>query len=248
MPKSFEVWFVSQEKSAQVIKLLEEKTPGVLVAYNDLTCEKIGDKCFDPQVGLYEKRDDKIILPGDELGDKPIELPQMPTASSIDRNLISCDPNNKFDLFCGKAKPIQKRKPKLEIWVDTSSSMKDVDVTDEQGDCFRRSFIRRLDGVCGFNQGFYVSQFDTSKKETGSMDTLCETRGLNNQERLAEWIADSEAEKLIVITDIYELFKSFTDFIDINGGEVLGDKQSLTARKLLDEADRLVEVCQQKSL
>jgi hypothetical protein len=85
--------------------------------------------------------------------------------------------------------------------------------------------------------------FDTSIKQVGAIDQLCNNQGLNDFKRLMDWIERSEANKLIVITDIYELHKDFADFIDKKNGKLRGDKDPLTARQILELADQLAKSC-----
>lgn len=247
-PQQLEVWFLSVSKTGYLEKILNDKPKfSKLYSENDsLICERIGDYCFDPQVGLYKKEGDKFDFDAaTEVSFDEGKLPQIPTAASLDRSLIDCDPNYKFDLFCGKAKPeATASKAKIEIWIDTSSSMRDVDVSDDKGNCARKSFIKNLDEKCAFGSKLSVSQFDISIKETGSMDTLCMNSGLNDQKRMMDWIERSEAKKLIIITDVYELFKDFTDFIEKKHGKVRGDSSSLTAKQLDEMVAELAKSCQ----
>lgn len=169
--------------------------------------------------------------------------PAMAHGRSLDRNLIDCDKSNFFDVFCGKAKAEKEKVAKLEIWVDTSSSMKEFDYSDENGGCYRKSLLTRLDKTCGFNEKVSVMQFDTSLKEAGTMESLCNNRGLNDYKRMIDWIERSEAKKLVIITDIYELQKDFADYIHSKNGKIIGDRNPLTAKALLDKVDELAKVC-----
>jgi hypothetical protein len=58
-----------------------------------------------------------------------------------------------------------------------------------------------------------------------------------------DWIERSDAKKLVIITDIYEFHKEFSDFVEKKNGKLRGDKDALTAKQLLDLADQLVRSC-----
>ena len=85
--------------------------------------------------------------------------------------------------------------------------------------------------------------FDTSIKQAGSMDQLCNNQGLNDYKRLIDWIERSNAKKLIVITDIYEFHKEFADYIESINGKFRGDKDPLVAQEMLSMVDTLAKSC-----
>ena len=241
VPKDIEVWFISNSKTSRV----HDSMMGPNVIFRSLTaelqCQEMGEYCFDPQHGLYKKND----LSGEIVETKKLQKdgPSIPTAKSVERDLINCETGNYFDIFCGKSRPVEKGKPNLEIWVDTSSSMKEFDYTDKEGGCYRKSFLKNLDDECGFNQKVGVMYFDTSLKEAGSMEQSCINQGLNDYKRLMDWILRSEAKKLGVITDLYEFHKEFSDFIEKNNGKLRGDKDPLTAKQMFELSEELSKSC-----
>jgi len=240
-PQSIEVWFLSAHKKAEVQRLINEK-PFILKSLTvELECQEMGDFCFDPQFGLYKKDDANAEV--DTSTAIKEKTPQIPPAESLDRNLISCDPNNYFDIFCGKAKKEVKSNFKLDLWIDTSSSMREMDFSDKEGGCFRKSMMKRLDESCGFNQKVNVMMFDTSIKQAGSIDSLCHNRGLNDAKRMIDWIERSNAKKLVIITDIYEFHKDFADYIESKNGKFRGDKDPIIASDLLNMVDDLAKSC-----
>lgn len=239
-PRSIEVWFLSQNKVTELNKLLDRSPYVYRAPTAELQCQEMGEFCFDPQFGLYKKEDmtegkaDKIAV---EKG------PSIPSAESIDRNLIDCDPKNYFDIFCGKAQAKKSQASKLDLWIDTSSSMREFDFSDKEGGCYRKSFVKRLDDTCGFNQKVNVMMFDTSIKQAGSMDQLCNNQGLNDYKRLIDWIERSDAQKLIIVTDIYEFHKEFSDYIESKHGKLRGDKEAFTVKQMLDLVDDVAKSC-----
>ncbi len=240
-PKDVEVWFISNAKTSLLQKLLDRPQYLYFSPTAQLECHEMGEFCFDPQYGLYKKND----INADIVETKKIETegPSIPFAKSIDREMINCDSRNYFDIFCGKVKGQTQAETKLEVWIDTSSSMREFDFTDKDGSCYRKSFAKILGDECGSGPKVNFMMFDTSIKQVGAIDQLCNNQGLNDFKRLMDWIERSEAKKLIVITDIYELHKDFADFIDKKNGKLRGDKDPLTARQILELADQLAKSC-----
>lgn len=241
VPQNIEVWFISAHKKAEVQRIINER-PYVLRSMTaELECHQMGDFCFDPQHGLYKKDDDGAEVSTDKaVIDK---TPIIPTGNSIDRDLINCDPKNYFDIFCGKARKEAKANFKLDLWIDTSSSMREMDFSDKDGGCFRKSLLKQLDATCPFNQKVNVMMFDTSIKQAGSMDSVCTNQGLNDQKRIIDWIERSDAKNLVIITDIYEFSKEFADYIESKHGIFRGDKDPIVAAQLLDMVDDLAKSC-----
>lgn len=242
-PKSLEVWFVSNAKVSELLHYIKDPPMIYRPLTAELECQVMGDFCFDPQYGLYKKDDankevDQTIVTA-ESG------PVIPPGKSVDRELVECDQKNYFfDVFCGKAKKEVEANTKLDLWIDTSSSMREFDFSDKEGGCHRKSMLRKLDDTCGFNRKVNVMMFDTSLKQAGSMDQVCTNQGLNDYKRLMDWIERFEGQKLVVITDIYEFHKEFSDFVEKKDGKLRGDKDPLTAAQLVALADTLAKSCQ----
>ena len=164
----------------------------------------------------------------------------------MDVDLVSCDSNYYFDLFCGKSKgkTYLEKNNGFEVWIDTSSSLNQVDRKDKNGDCFRKSFIKRLRSHCQ-DEKLQVSVFDTSLKAMGSEDSLCDNIGLNDQDRLIQWIKNSKAKRLLVVTDIYELSMKISDFIETVGATSKGDipQKEIVGADLLRYAGEYQKYC-----
>lgn len=240
-PKEIEVWFVSHAKVSLLNDLLNRPQYIYRAPTAELECQEMGDYCFDPQYGLYKK--DDAFNETVEVKKIETEGPTIPVGKSVERDLITCDPKNYFDVFCGKARKEVQATSKLDLWIDTSSSMREFDFSDKEGGCHRKSLVRALDRSCGFNQKVNVMMFDTSIKQAGSMDALCNNSGLNDYKRLMDWIERSEAKKLVIITDIYEFHKDFSDYIESKHGKFRGDKEPFTAKELVTLADELAKSC-----
>ena len=241
-PKDIEVWFISNSKVTLLEDLLNRPQYVYRAPTAALECQEMGDYCFDPQFGLYKKENGLE----EAVETKKIETdgPSIPVGKSVERELIDCDPKNYFDVFCGKAKKeAAPQVSKLDLWIDTSSSMREFDFADASGGCHRKSLVRVLDDACGFNQKVNVMMFDTTIKQAGGMDSLCLNQGLNDYKRLMDWIERSDAKKLVIITDIYEFHKEFSDFIESKHGKLRGDKDPLTAKQMVELADSLAKSC-----
>jgi hypothetical protein len=239
-PKEIEVWFISHAKKAQLEQLLNRPLYVYSRRTAELQCQEMGDYCFDPQFGLYKK---DYVSADVDMKAIQTEGPGIPSGKSVERDLIDCDPKNYFDIFCGKSSRAPVPQSKLDLWIDTSSSMREFDYQEKDGSCHRKSLVKELDAVCGFNKNVNIMMFDTSIKQAGSIDQLCNNQGLNDYKRLIDWIERSEAKKLVIITDIYELHKEFSDFIESKNGKFRGDKDPLTAKHLLELADQLAKSC-----
>lgn len=237
VPQNLEVWFIAHEKKSALLDIIKEpmRTSPTLVSRQ---CEPMGDYCFDPQYGLYRPDNEWEAVRFEEKEDKPQVQP-----TGFDRDLIDCDKKNGFDIFCGKATAVKAPNYQLEVWVDTSGSMREYDFTDEHGGCYRKSFITRLDDACPFGKKLNVMMFDTSIKQVGAFDTLCMNVGLNSTARIIDWIERSDAKNLIILTDINEYTKEFTDYLLSKNGKLKGEKGDLTVRTLLSEVDTLARMC-----
>jgi hypothetical protein len=240
-PNHLEVWFLSHAKRAEILQSIQKKDIDFSKAIALLQCQEMGEYCFDPQYGLYKKGEEGAIVNAEEAIKNEDKM--LPHAESVDRNLIECDSTNRFDIFCGKSRKVSIKKPSIELWVDTSSSMKEVDFMAKDGSCSRARLVKKIDAICPFQQSMGVMMFDTSIKEAGEIDSLCLNQGLNDYKKLMDWIERSEAKKLIVITDIYELHKEFSDFIEAKGGKLRGDKDLLTSEQMVNLADELAKMC-----
>lgn len=225
LPDKVEIWFLSEPKVSALLRLVNPKMPTALYSENFMdNCIPMGDKCFHPQLGLIDKKD---IL--SDYRPAKIEAPSEPKVLSVDEDityktgnpsLIKCDKNNYFDLFCGKAKT-ESGPVVYEVFVDTSSSMRRMDSTNDPDQCLRRSVIQDISEKCGASK-VSVSVFDTGIKTLSDTRTACNNYGSNDGKRMIEWVKNSTAKKLLIITDIEELSTEVKDFLDSVGAKMLG--------------------------
>ncbi len=238
LPKSVEVIFLSSTKEKSTNKIIKNKN---LIAAKE-NCVPMGDGCFHPQYGLLDPKEGQKIKPLID-DSKPVLKgtdTELKTFNAIESDMVDCKKDFFFDIFCGKAKPIQKGPKDLEVWIDTSSSMRRVDFSKEENHCYRRSFIERLKNSCEVS----VATFDTSIKSLGGLNNLCINYGLNDQERIMDWIQRSNAKKLIIVTDIDEATLELRDYLFKIGAKIHGaDMGDFDGHRLLNYISKLSKKC-----
>lgn len=245
-PKHLEVWFLSIDRTSFLDSILPKQKFSAMTA--KLQCQQMGDYCFDPQVGLYKLGEgDKIQEAIDYQDmDKAETHKNIDSATSLDREMIKCDKNsNFFDVFCGKAKTLKMgKKARLEIWVDISSTMKQVDFESFDQMCKRESFLRGINDQCPLNQKMKVYMFDESRKELGAFDRVCLNAGLNQVDRIMRDIKISKVDNLIIITDIFEAKEKYINFIEIEArGIARGIEKPIYAKDLKKDIARMQKMC-----
>jgi hypothetical protein len=245
-PKKVEVWFLSIDKTAFLNKIIPQTKFSSMTA-RQLQCQQMGDYCFDPQVGLY-KKDTKT----DSVISEPLDYSELDKAESYDfakghsgGQFETCDNNGHFDIFCGKTKSKKiSGNPKLHIWVDISSTMKQVDFESFDQPCRRENFLRTINNSCPLNEKMKVYIFDENRKELGNFDRVCMNAGLNKIERIIRDIKTSTVDHLVIVTDIFEASAKFVDFIEaLPGGTTKGIVKPYYAKNLKEEVGRLQSSC-----
>lgn len=251
-PDSFEVWFLSIDQQA----VFEQFVPAEKLqwSYSQTAengtpqCQPMGEYCFDPQIGLYKK--DANLSARDTAVDQSVvnknkKYDFLPAGDSINRNLIDCSKSNQFDIFCGKSrKRAAPQNIKLEVWLDISTTMKQVDFKGFDQKCSRELFLEKMGESCPMNQKMKVYYFNEVRKEAGSFDRACISNGLNNMKRLLEDIKKVDRKrKLIIVTDIFEASNEFVSQIESMGGVVKGVDNPIYARNLLTNFESLKALC-----
>ena len=235
-PRYLEVWFLKPSLSSYLeSKKIERST---LWAQNQI-CIPYGDDCFDPQVGIYAKPATK------ESAKSAVVEPQvaMPHLNALESDMINCDKNYYFDLYCGKATMPAVADADLELWIDISSSLRDIDSSSPDGrDCKRHEFVKRVKQKCGERKVEIVT-FDTSFKRVSDTSEVCTTRGLNDQKRMMSWLTNSQAKALIFVSDVNEETSTFESFLRDHAAVIY---ESKTLNELVDSAARLSQHCSAK--
>lgn len=209
----------------------------------DVKCEPFGEGCFHPQLGYIE--DQEKIMKAQERKQKEIEVK---TINAQEVNLINCEKEYYFDMYCGRAQKEKKNKLKpsdFELWVDTSSSMRQVDFSEEQSYCERRRLVAKLQDSC--KGKIDVFTFDTSKKSIGSLEGSCVNRGTNDGARLVKWLKDTEAKSVVVVTDVDEYHGEFREYLDLVGATIIGiGVKPYFATNLYDDLSKFESFCPNK--
>lgn len=227
-PGQVEVVFLS-EPSATSLKEPIWKPLGLVALADDNykeNCIKTGDGCFHPQLGFIP---DETKAAKQE---NPVKL-EYKTFNSDEVNLVECREGEYFDIFCGKEKKRAQKTSEVEIWIDTSSSLRKMDYSPDPSRCVRRSFVEKLQDQCKDSK-LAVLTYDTSIKLAGSNESLCQNYGTNDTERLIKWIKASEAKYLFIVTDIDELNHELRDYLDSIGAIYHGSGVKSTSVKELE--------------
>lgn len=224
-PKKVEIVFLSEPKGRSLVKPVWN--PLINISANDYEkdCVKTGDGCFHPQLGFIPDDNSK----GEVVKPKSV---QVKTFNSDDVNLVECREGEYFDIFCGKAKQESRSGNEVEVWIDTSASLRKMDYSPDPSRCVRRSFVEKLQSGCKQSK-LAVMTYDTSIKLLGSNEGLCQNYGSNDIDRLIKWIKASEAEYLFIVTDIDELSRELRDYLDSIGAIYHGSEvKSMTVHDL----------------
>lgn len=244
MPKSLEVVFLQSmtAKTTYLEKALKVKSQTHLLA-RAMECQPMGEYCFDPQYGLYKKNE---ITADAQLDNSYEYKDEFETAGGLDREVIDCSTGNYFDLYCGKTngKTFSKKQRGLEVWIDTSSTMRNVDSDIFNATCDRERFVRAIDKTCPFGSKLKLYSFNEIKKEVGNMKSVCTNSGLNKIDNLIRDIKASNAKHLVIITDIYELNEKFTSFIKSSKvGKIIGGDGNYKSTSLIKYASTVSKYC-----
>lgn len=221
------------------------KDPSKLYARN-LQCQQMGEYCFDPQIGLYKKDEEEIKEVDQSAVEKNKKYDFIDPPKGVDRNMIECDKNPSFfDIFCGKATASGSvKKSKLEIWVDTSSTMKQVDFNGFEKQCQRERFLKTMRNSCVGNENLNIYFFEEYRTQAGSLDRVCLSSGLNDMKRIVQDLKESKTDHVLIITDIFEAQDTFIDAIDALGpSKILGLKKPMYASMIMTELKRIKKLC-----
>ena len=184
----------------------------------EFKCEPFGDGCFHPQYGYIE--DQEKVMKAIERKQAEVELN---TINADEVNLINCEKEYYFDMYCGQAKKEKAAREKpseFELWIDTSSSMRQVDFSEDQSYCERRRIVAKLQDSCKGKVD--VATFDTSKKSLSGLENACTNRGTNDGGRLVKWLKLTDAKSVVIVTDVDEYTGEFREYLDLVGATIIG--------------------------
>lgn len=247
--KNVHVFFLSQSKNTSQIDLdslfkrLNRRPQFSFLAdsslMDDPKCEPYGDGCFHPQYGLIT--DQSKVMEAKTRKEEEIEEKfEGKTINSQEVDLVNCDDDYFFDIYCGKAKE-EKRIAQYEVWIDISASMKPVDFSKDLSYCDRRRIAAKLLDTC---KGVDIYKFNTSKEPLGNLENSCLNHGTNNSEKMVQWLKDSDAKNVVIITDADEYNGAFREYLDLINAKIEGiGVDPLTSDKLYEKLDSLKTYC-----
>tara|TARA_R110002072_G_scaffold534_2_gene3490 strand:+ start:26353 stop:27165 length:813 start_codon:yes stop_codon:yes gene_type:complete len=220
-----EVYFLSRPKVTHINNLIDKYINSSTV-FSEIAqskayeCVPMGEGCFHPQLGMIplEEANSEKVSKGKV---KPIK--NFKNFHSDEVDLIDCKDGNYFDIFCGKAKKekqVSVNDSDYQLWIDTSSSMKQMDYNKDMQYCERRFLVSQLMNACGDN--LQVFTFDTAIKSLGDISNVCMNYGMNDGKRMVDWLKRSKAKKVIIITDVDEYTGEFRDYLNLIGAKVHG--------------------------
>lgn len=209
-------------------------------------CVSMGDGCFNPQEGYLDEIPGAIKATKSNKKEKPKKEKENPfemsTFNSDDIALVECQEGRYFDIFCGKESSRAVKKANLEIWIDTSASMKNVDYSSGESYCERRFFASKIKKDC--RDGVAFSVFDTARSSLGSYDNLCDYVGSNDGKRIVSWIEANSAKHLVLITDVDEYHGAFREYLERTNATIRGiGTTQILAKDLSKYTDKLSKSC-----
>lgn len=258
-PQKIEMIFLSQGKMTQLIQQLDEMNSEKVISklaqgettYQD-NCIPMGEGCFHPQYGYLnrkpvisgttaaapvKKQDEKKEESSAQIQEPEVKLK---TFNAVETSMVNCEKGNYFDIFCGKEKG-QGKFAEIEIWFDVSSSFRAIDYNRDPNYCNRRTFLTKMKEACKDKVSAYV--FNTSIKQLGDLSGVCLSHGSNDEAKLLQWIKDSQAKTLLIVTDVEEMSKSMRDFLDSKGAKYTGEMKPFTSTDLANYAKEFSKVC-----
>ncbi len=201
------VYFTSSSKVSFVKDILS-----AVVAENrfELKCQKMGEYCFDPQVGLYDPKDENKAIRVKESQDLEVserKVRGLGAEGFFNTEMINCDKNNFYDVFCNrksKRSKGQSSQATHEIWIDTSKVMGLYDSKKDDSSCKRSDFLNLLESSCVNANTFNLYSISNIKKKLGTLRQSCQSAKLNiSIDKLIKWIRVNKALSLSIVLDEY---------------------------------------------
>ncbi len=209
----------------------------------EFKCEPFGEGCFHPQLGYIEEQG-KVM----KARERKLKDVEVKTINAEEVNLIDCDKEYYFDMYCGQAnkKNAQKSVPShFELWVDVSSSMRQVDFSSDQSYCERRRIVAKLKDSCKGKVDIY--SFNTSRKSLGQLENACLNHGTNDGGRIVKWLKQTDAKNVVIITDVDEYIGEFREYLDLVGAKITGiGVEPFFAENLYSSIDKFSSFCPSK--
>jgi hypothetical protein len=240
--------FLSPQKVSQLLDLIEKnKTMNSisLMALDDQInerCIPMGEGCFHPQLGYIDKKLNDVKSDSSKKEAPKDPGLQLKTFNAVETSMINCDHGNYFDIYCGKEKANTIPADNIEIWFDISSSLRTVDYNKDPNHCNRRTFMTKV--MEGCKDKVRVSVYNTALKEMGDFSSVCMAYGTNDDAKLLQWMKNSSAKTLLIVTDIDQISRSMRDFLEERGAKIIGDGvKAFSSTDLINYANDLIKTC-----
>ncbi|MGZ3788124.1 MAG: hypothetical protein ACXVLQ_06350 [Bacteriovorax sp.] len=257
-PQKIEMIFLAPQKVSALLEIIEKNKTRAYTTFaqNDQTymdnCVPMGDGCFHPQYGYLNRKPVVNSQSAPVEASSPVaEAPttsavakdpelQLKTFNAVETSMVNCDKGNYFDIFCGKERARGKF-AEVEIWFDVSSSLRAADYNKDPNYCNRRTFLTKV--MDGCKDRVSASIYNTSLKQIGDLSSVCLSYGGNDEAKILQWIKDSQAKTLLIVTDVDEMSKAMRDFLDSHGAKYIGEMKPFTSTDLVDYAKDFVKSC-----
>ena len=120
--------------------------------------------------------------------------------------------------------------------------MRLVDYSSDDAYCDRRRLVAALKKSC--KNEMELSVFNTSKKRLSTLDNLCINHGTNDGERVVNWLKQTQAKHVIIITDMEEYIGEFREYLDGVNADIHGiGVKPLLSSQLIDVKKEFLEYC-----
>lgn len=241
-PSKLEVYFFTSKEKVSLSKKMEFQ----FVALNTLRpdCQRMGEYCFDPQIGLYKEGNlDQVIKVDTTSGKKQVK--EFGSSGIFNQQLIKCDKNKFYDVFCGKKEKVKIKKKTFEIWMDTSRIMKSKDWDPLTKDCNRKNFLMLLKNSCSANKTYKLFGLSRVIKPLGKVGQSCQNNAsVIEIDKLISWIENSNTKNLQIFLDEYYAKGKLLSFLKTRSNtKVYGIEKSIHLVKMDKQIIKLKKYC-----
>jgi len=247
LPETIEFWFISRAKYGYL-----QNYPQTLVKVAQVRgiykgCKSWGEGCYDLEDEKLVDRPPSLKKNDYMIRERRKLRENLDLFTPYNSHLSDCSSGRGSPDFCGDRLPARVDTD-IEIWIDTSSSMSEIDPRSTDGSCLRKKFINLVMDSCGGKIPI-MGIFNKSLREMGSYTDVCRSYGENNLEILKDWIRGSKSKHLVVVTDYTQMKRGLKDFIDRTGSIVRGDFfKGASLENFLYWGKELSNSCQELSL
>lgn len=218
----------------------------------ELKCQKMGEYCFDPQVGLYKpgNENEAVIVKGESETDPNLKKVRgLGEEGFFNTQLINCDKNNFYDVYCNKGEKSKTSetysRETNEIWIDGSSSVKVFDTSKLEDSCKREDFIKLLKSSCTKNNYYQFYSISSVKKQLGTSGQACQTTDDKIKiDKLISWINDSNAINLYIYLDDFYAQGKFMSYLKTRPNiKVNGIDKKINLSLMSEQINELKKYC-----